>query len=1089
MLHRVIGVSGSGKTEYILKNLGEAIKKGNECIVIVPEQQSVHYEGLLCERFGDGVNLSCEVLNFERLPNRIAREYGNLAVNNIDKGGACALLSLVAESLKDEMKEYSSVACEPDFASSVYALISRMKMARITPNQIEEALNSGELSEETRILSKLHDISLIYSEYEKNLVNELRDPRDALTLLADELDEKPFFKKKYVFIDGYYSFTEQEYQIIESIIAQSHECFVSFTIGNDRSFFDENAKSAKRILALAHNVTDDYYTGESKRFESDYLKLIENNLWKSNADKISGDDKSVRLITAKNRFDEIEAAASVILEFVRNGGRYRDITLLTGNSDAYMPIVESVFSRADIPVYTSSKESLVAKPLFSFLLASLAVVCDDFSLLSVKRYVKSGYTDLTLDESDILLNYAASWKLRGKAWYSEEEWALNPDGYSENDITDRGVEILKIANDARERIVAPLTDLRDNLKVKNLTVSKCVRALYAHLIAMQADEKLRKNAEYLLKIGKREESDREIQLWKLLINIFDQLDNICGEMPITIKRMQSLIKIMCDCYSLGAIPASGDAVTFGDASLIRAGGSKLVIVAGVCDGEFPASTQNSGFFDREEASVLESVGLSISDTMEKQLNVNRFFVYAAFSAPTQKLVLLCPKSELAGGDLRESTAWLSVKNMLPDVKEEAFDVDNCFYSRESVISAFPSLKKGEIRDKIEEFLKSNGDEYFETRPDVSDTVARISFDDTTLNLSPSKFEKYALCPFSFFGSYLLKLKEKKINEFSMPEIGNFVHKILDQFMRECCKTGSFVAPTESDRKDLIVSLSKQYFLDVIGKTFSEDKSFLHVYENTVKTIDFVAESLVKEFTSSKFTPVGFEFKIGLKGEDIPAISYDVEGKTVYLRGSIDRVDTYEVDGVKYVRVIDYKTYQKTFSADLVEFGIDTQMLHYLYAYCDNQKAKPAGVLYYTVKIPNVKIKGTEDDENIKNQAEKVLKRSGIVLNDVPIVQAMSPDMAYVPVEYSTKQDKLYTRGQSKRLYTDADFDELKVKLLDSLRALSKQVFCGNMDVSPLDNEKVKNDPCKYCAYGDMCRSKKEREEDDDDAEYDESDSD
>ena len=105
MLRRIIGASGSGKTEYLFDRLGDALKKGKRCFVIVPEQQSVTYEAALCDRFGDSVNLLCEVLNFERLPNRIARDYGGLCVNTIDKGGACALLSLVSESLKERLKE------------------------------------------------------------------------------------------------------------------------------------------------------------------------------------------------------------------------------------------------------------------------------------------------------------------------------------------------------------------------------------------------------------------------------------------------------------------------------------------------------------------------------------------------------------------------------------------------------------------------------------------------------------------------------------------------------------------------------------------------------------------------------------------------------------------------------------------------------------------------------------------------------------------------------------------------------------------------------------------------------------------------
>lgn len=1072
-----MGASGSGKTEYIFTKLGEALKNGKRCFVIVPEQQSVAYESALCERFGDSVNLLCEVLNFERLPNRIAREFGGLAVNNIDKGGACALLSLVAESLKDKLLEYTPVASDADFAASVYSLISRMKMALITPDMLNSAITSDLLDDEAHIKTKLHDIALIYSEYEKHLGFEMFDPRDALTRLASELPDKPFFKSTCVFIDSYYTFTEQEYAIIKEIIAQSSNTYISFTVDQNRQFFAENEKAAKRVRELAKNIYEDYITSEPKRTSSETLKHIERNIWKSNANVSENNENSLIMITARNRFDEVEAAAAEILSYVRTGGRYRDITVLTGNAEGYSSIVDSVFARAEIPVYMSTKEELAAKPLFSFILASLSVVIEDFSLRSIKRYVKSGYTDLTIAQSDALLSYAYSWKLRGKAWYGGEEWTLDPEGYREGDLTPRGARLLSLANAARDNIVPPLAALRETLSQKGLTVSKALRALYSHLISMNADEKLRKNAERLLKKGERERSEREIQLWKLLINILDQLDSVCGDREVTPKRMLSLIKLMCDCYSLGAIPASADSVTFGDASLIRAGGSKMVVVLGVCDGEFPASTQNSGFFDRDEATLLESVGLQLADTMEKQLNTNRFFVYAAFSAPTEKLVLLCPRSELSGGELRPSTAWLSVKKMFPNVEETEFSGEKMLYSRDAVAASFPMLSDCDLRLEIERALIKANTPFFREYPEVSDRNSRIDFGETMLNLSPSKFETYAKCPFSFFGNYLLDLKEKKINEFSMPEIGNFVHKILELFMRECVKSGKFVRPSENERKELIDNLAKQYFLDVIGSGASEDKRFLHTYANMVKTIDFVAESLCNEFSESDFLPSGFEFKIGLQGEDIPAIEYDIDGKRVFLRGSIDRVDTYVSNGIKYVRVIDYKTYEKSFSADLVAYGLDSQLLHYLFAYCQKTDSKPAGALYYTVTLPNIQINGRETPEEIASAIEKSIKRSGIVINDPDVVYAMSHGFKFVPVKLKKKDGTLWHHGESKKLYTDSEFNDLESVLKEQINKLAGNVFCGNMDISPLEIENIKTEPCKYCALGDLCRNKKQEEED------------
>lgn len=1075
MLKRVIGCSGSGKTEYIFTQLGEALEQGKRCFVIVPEQQSVAYETALCERFGDGVNLLCEVLNFERMPNRVAREFGGLAVNNIDKGGACALLSLVSESKRDELKEYRLVANDPDFALSLFSLISRMKMALVSPETIKNALSEIP-TEEEKLKNKLEDISLIYSEYEKNFGEDLSDPRDALTRLSNELPSKPFFANSTVFIDNYYTFTEQEYEILKHIISQSDDVFISFTVDEDRSFFAENAKSAERVKNLSKKGCQTVKMGEAKRAKTETLSYIEKNIWKNAVKPLDINDGSLCLITAKNRFDEVEAVASEILSFVRSGGRFKDVTVLAGNPERYRTIVNSVFSRSEIPCYMSSKEDISTKPIFNFLLSGIEAINDNFSLSSMKNYIKSGYCELTSAESDALLNYATRWKLKGKAWYGEDDWSLDPEGFREGGLSERGEKILTLANQAKNKVVTPLTALRDTLNSKGLTVSKAVRALYQHLINTKADEHLRQTAEKYLRNGERERSEREIQLWKIIINIIDQLETLCGSVQITPKRLSSLIKLMCSCYSLGAIPAFGDAVTFGDAKLIRANGSRLVAVLGACDGEFPSGSHKDSFFNRDEAVSLEGVGLKFAETLEKQLNENRFFVYAALSSPTEKLVLSCPKSEISGEELRPSSAYLTLKRMFPQVNEISFTPEFSAYSRDSVASLYPFLEDCKLKTDIKRSLSENALAFFEEEPKLTDRDSVIEFTDDSLLLSPSRFEKYVLCPFSFFGNYLLDLKEKKENSFAVVEIGNFVHKILELFLKECVSGGNFKRPDENERKRLLEDLSKRYFLDVIGENAKEDKRFMHTYSNMVKTLDFVTEQLCDEFSESEFTPSGFEFKIGLKNADIPPIEYDVDGKRVLLRGSIDRVDTYVKNGVTYVRVADYKTYKKTFSASLVAEGMDTQLLHYLFAYCQETGAKPAGAMYYSIALPNIAITGNETDQEINNKISESIGRSGLFLDDTDIVFAMSPSQKFVPI----KTNKDGSLRKSDKIISEEGFDTLSEMLKDQVCALADNVFSGNMNISP-NEELMKNPshhPCKYCALGSLCRSRSKKEEDD-----------
>ncbi|MEG2118403.1 MAG: hypothetical protein RRY76_04280, partial [Clostridia bacterium] len=65
MIYRICGRSGSGKTEYLLSVADEILSSGGECIILVPEQESLDYEKKVFTRFKSKANLKCEILNFE----------------------------------------------------------------------------------------------------------------------------------------------------------------------------------------------------------------------------------------------------------------------------------------------------------------------------------------------------------------------------------------------------------------------------------------------------------------------------------------------------------------------------------------------------------------------------------------------------------------------------------------------------------------------------------------------------------------------------------------------------------------------------------------------------------------------------------------------------------------------------------------------------------------------------------------------------------------------------------------------------------------------------------------------------------------
>lgn len=84
--------------------------------------------------------------------------------------------------------------------------------------------------------------------------------------------------------------------------------------------------------------------------------------------------------------------------------------------------------------------------------------------------------------------------------------------------------------------------------------------------------------------------------------------------------------------------------------------------------------------------------------------------------------------------------------------------------------------------------------------------------------------------------------------------------------------------------------------------------------------------------------------------------------TVSLAGKVDRVDGYIRDGRLYLRVMDYKSGKKSFSLSDIWYGLNMQLIIYLYALQEEgldryrrllseelNEIVPAGVLYVPVR--------------------------------------------------------------------------------------------------------------------------------------------
>ena len=266
-----------------------------------------------------------------------------------------------------------------------------------------------------------------------------------------------------------------------------------------------------------------------------------------------------------------------------------------------------------------------------------------------------------------------------------------------------------------------------------------------------------------------------------------------------------------------------------------------------------------------------------------------------------------------------------------------------------------------------------------------------------------------------------------------------------------------------------------------------------MYRKLRKTLLEVLERLFAELAQSLFHPVEFEYQIGAPNHVKPLAIQTKDGLNLYLRGTVDRIDAYETaSGRNYLRVIDYKSGNKTFKlADLIN-GVNLQMFLYLMCLEKNgasfyENAIGAGVLYMPAGDVKASLPREADDAMVNAETSNHFKMSGVVLDDERVVRAMEKDLSgqYTPIAVLKKaydknnelkdnvfidrhaNEELFSSKSMEMLLTSEQMGRLYSKLERTLQSMGEELYGGNIEVKPL--QKGDQRPgCEYCQFSTIC---------------------
>lgn len=1125
-LRFITGRSGSGKTAFIQNEIAEQLKEdplGTPIIVIVPDQMSFSMEHRLSVDYGLRGIIRAQVLTFKRLAWRILQETGGITRKEVDGFGYRMLVKSVLEENEQDFKVFKQAASKKGFTEQISDLMKEFSRYALDPTAMHTLVAELKNAKTPQnLIDKADDLTLLLSKLEEKLGTTYVDSEGHLALLTTQIQHAELIQQAAIYIDGFEGFTTREYEIITELMKYGGQVTVVLPVEEDgtgyasHELFSTPVRTRNQLTEtarqLAIELDEPVYFQETRRFKEHNLAHLEAAFDLYPAPQIESDG-AVTLIEATDPRAEIHAVARTIRRLAMEGKRYRDMTILYRQPEKYDVLFETIFTHYDIPVFISQKKPMLHHPLIEFSRSVLEAVTSGWSFESIFRAVK---TDLFFphkeekilwrERADRLENYCLARGIYSSRWFDEKRWHVQRYRGLENHTTvqtDAELAQEKEIHLIRDTVRTPLDTLSNSLKqAKN--GREIAESIFHFMEQLHVYDKIidlrtaEEEAGQLLKAAEHE------QAWNEWIRVLDQFVLMFGEREMTTKEAVKILDEGFDSLIFTRIPPSIDQVTVSTIELSSSLNTAVVFVLGVSEGVLPQRIDNEGILSDADRDWFTSIGFELAPTSKMKLMDESYVAYRAFTAAREKLYVSYPLADVEGKALFPSLYITRLQQLVKNIPVIQAVLDPAelpeaghrleYISHPRATLPFAAMKmKGrgdeqEIRPEWQAALayyeahplwqsiltqikrpSMKGNETERLRPEITAGLYGESF-----MTSVSRIESYYSCPFQHFANFGLKLSERSAYTLEAPDIGDLFHaalKWVSDEVKRLQKTWAELSKEEcwAIARQAVEELTPHFFNRILLST----SRYQYIQRKLVQIIQRTMHSMSTQARVSTFKPVAVEAGFG-PGEILPSLDILLKnGKPLQLRGRIDRIDATEIDGKKYLRIVDYKSSARDLQLAEVYYGLSLQMLTYLDVALENAErllgsdADPAGLLYMHIHNPMIRAATTLTEESLEEEIIKSYKMRGYLLDRPDVIEQMDHEIGRSSkvIPAALKNDGSFTKA-SKVLATE-DLQLMRQFVKTRHEKAGNAMLIGDARVYPY---KLKDKmPCQYCAYRAVCQ--------------------
>ncbi len=703
----------------------------------------------------------------------------------------------------------------------------------------------------------------------------------------------------------------------------------------------------------------------------------------------------LNLYGASDLYDEVVFVANQIRTLIKEKGyRYSDFAIISNNIYEYENYFDLIFTDNNIYYHHNLNFN---ENFFDYILRLLEIMDNNINKTTIINLLKTNYYHLSIKEINLIKK---DLDLNEDLRFSNLEESLK--NYLLNDI------------------IKPL-----QIPLKELTAGPILKRLYSYLESFKIPNHLNKISP---------------NTWQRFIQILDNIYTIYQDEVLELETLKALFQTF---FKKKENKSSGlDEMIIGDLNRVIGLKPKVIFLMGMNEGKVPKQEPTNILLNNFELRKYYQ-----NYPKYNHILISQFQILTAILSPKDKLFLTYFQISKEGNKINEAPLLKKIKEMYKE--KTIYDretTNNLISLRNLTYNHYLTFDNNDLKDSLKE--------YFNNHPSFQKYNHLINYlpkfyqvEDLnlsylkSLSLSPSSMDTYNYCAFQYFCKYILKLKEEETFKYDHLLVGTYLHYLLQNLVVK--------GATRDNIKGLLTFLKEQFLKE---NNVKNNKLVDYMLTNLNQTLLLLWPFLYDEINNNHFKPKYLEFN--LSSQDMyPPLILNYEGIPIHIRGIIDRVDFYE----DYIRIIDYKTGDKSLDLNELVYSLNLQLFIYLLFFKKGKPLLKTGGLFYMPAY----LKYENKDFSLKKY-----RLTGMILDDEKVWQGLGGE------EINNYIDAYrYNKIKPEITLTSSEMEELLTFTETKLLETARNILQGKIAINPFKNKNF----CQYCPYQTICGREEGRE--------------